>query len=374
MTGSPSVYSTRLARATEAMKERGLDLLLLTPGADMLYLTGFEHGHAYERLLAFGLRSDGSASWICPAMNVPQVQQQALPDHKVRGWSDAETYLPALRDIIRDSALVAFDDDARSAFLLDLLSDARGSRVIKASSLMRGLRMKKDAAELAALRAAAKTVDDTVADAISFCVPGRTEAEVDRLLREALLRRSPESSVAFSIIASGRNGALPHHETSSRKIERGDVVIVDYGTRLNGYLSDITVTCSAGEPSDPQAREVYKVVWDAAQAAIAAVKPGVACEAVDRAARDVIDRAGFGERFLHRTGHGIGLQGHEPPFMVSGNDDLLEEGMTFSIEPGIYLPGRFGVRLEIIVACGRDGAELLNVNRSPELPVTKLDR
>jgi D-alanyl-D-alanine dipeptidase len=372
MIGTSSVYQSRLARAAAALQEQGIDLLLLAPGADMLYLTGFEHGHAYERLLAFALRSDGSASWICPAMNVPQVGEHALPAHKVRGWSDAETYLPALRDVIRDSPLVAFDDDARSAFLLDLLSDARGSRVVKASLLMRGLRMKKDAAELAALRAAAKTVDDTVADAISLCVPGRTEAEVDRMLREALLRRSPESTVAFTIIASGPNGALPHHETSNRKIERGDVVIVDYGTRRNDYLSDITVTCAAGEPTDPQAREVYKIVWNAAQAAIAAVKPGVPCEQIDRAAREVIDRAGFGDRFLHRTGHGIGLQGHEPPFMVAGNTELLEEGMTFSIEPGIYLSGRFGVRLEMILACGAKGAELLNIDRVPELPVARV--
>lgn len=371
MTSSPTVYAARLDRATRAMTSQDVDLLLLTPGADMLYLTGFEHGHAYERLLAFALRSDGTGSWICPSMNVSQVSAQALPSQPVRGWSDSETYIPPLRDALSGARTIAFDDDARSAFLLDLLAVSPGSRIVKASSLMRGLRMRKDAAELAALRAAAKTVDDTVSDAISFCVPGRTESEVDKLLREALLRRSPESSVAFTIIASGPNGAFPHHETAQRKIERGDVVILDYGTRLNGYLSDITVTCSVGEPADPQAREVYKVVYEAAQAAIAAVKPGVPCEQVDRAARTVIDRAGFGDRFMHRTGHGIGLQGHEPPFMVEGNHELLEEGMTFSIEPGIYLAGRFGVRLEIIVACGARGAELLNVNRAPELPIAR---
>lgn len=369
MSPTPSPYPPRLARSAAAMRTAGIDVLLLTPGADMLYLTGFEHGHAYERLLAFALRADGSAAWVCPAMNVPQVSAHALPGHPVCGWADAETYLPPLRDLVAGATSVAFDDDARSAFLLDLMSIAPSARVVRASEVVRPLRMRKDAAELAALRAAADTVDDTIAEAIALCVPGRTEAEVDVLLREALLRRSPASTVAFTIVASGPNAALPHHETGRRAIEKGDVVILDYGTRLDGYLSDITVTCAAGEPADAEARKVYRVVWDAAQAAIAAVRPGVACEAVDRAARDVIETAGYGPHFLHRTGHGIGVQGHEPPFMVGGNRDLLEEGMTFSIEPGVYLPDRFGVRLEVIVACGKDGAELLNVNRPPELPV-----
>ncbi|HEX8913751.1 MAG TPA: Xaa-Pro peptidase family protein [Humisphaera sp.] len=364
----PSVYQSRLDRAAAAMREQGVDVLLLTPGADMLYLTGFEHGHAAERLLGFALRADGSGRWACPQMNVPQVSAAALAGHPVRGWSDAETYLPPLRDLVAGANAVAFDDDARSAFLLDLQAVAPQPRVTKASTIVRRLRARKDPAELAAQRAAAKTVDDTIAEAQSFVVPGRSEREVDVLLRAALRRRSPESSVAFTIIASGPNAALPHHETGDRKIEPGDVVILDFGTTLNGYSSDITVTCSAGEPRDPEARKVYRVVWEAQQAALAAVRPGVPCEAVDRAARGVIERAGYGEFFTHRTGHGIGLQIHEPPYMVGGNAEPLEVGNTFSIEPGIYLPGRFGVRLEIITACGERGAEPLNVGRPPELP------
>ena len=366
----PSVYAARLARCAGVLRDQGVDLLLLTPGADMLYLTGFDHGHAYERLLAFALRADGAASWVCPAMNVPQVSAAALPQHPVRGWTDGETYLPPLKAITAGASVVAFDDEARSAFVLDLLSAAPAAKVVKASGVVRQLRMRKDAAELAAMRAAAKTVDDTIAEAIALCVPGRTEAEVDRLLRAALLWRSPESAVAFTIIASGSNAALPHHETGDRKIEPGDVVILDYGTTRGGYNSDITVTCrAAGGTPDPEAETVYQVVWEAAQAAIAAVKPGVPCEAIDRAARDVIERAGYGKQFLHRTGHGIGLRVHEPPYLVEGNAEPLAEGMTFSVEPGIYLPGRFGVRLEVIVACGATGPEPLNVGRPPALPV-----
>ena len=367
---SPSLlYSNRLDRVANLMRRDQVDLLLLTPGADLLYLTGFEHGHAYERLLAFALRSDGSASWICPDMNVPQVLKSALPNQPVIGWSDAETYRPALRQAVRGQNWIAFDDEARSAFLLDLQSAEPQARVSRASSLMQSLRMRKDPAELAALRAAARTVDETVADAIRFCQPGRTEAEVDSQLRAALLARSPASSVAFTIVASGPNAALPHHETSHRRIEQGDIVIVDYGTSLHGYQSDITVTCAAGEPADSDARHVYEIVYAAAQAALAAVRPGVACSAVDQAARDHIDRAGYGPMFLHRTGHGIGLKGHEPPYLVAGNEEPLAPGMTFSIEPGIYLPGRFGVRLEVIAACTESGVELINIDRSPTLPI-----
>jgi Xaa-Pro dipeptidase len=341
------------------MRDQQVDLLLLTPGADMLYLTGFEHGHAYERLLAFVLRCDGTASWMCPSMNVPQVEAHALPGHPVRGWSDAETYLPPLKDALRDARTIAFDDDARSAFLLDLLALAPSASIRKASAIARKLRIRKDAAELAALRAAAKTVDETIAEAISFCVPGRTEADVDEQLHKALLRRSPESSVAFTIIASGPNGALPHHETARRKLEAGDVMILDYGTRLNGYLSDITVTCSVGEPRDLEARAVYRIVHEAVQAAIGAVRPGVACEAVDAAARAVIERAGYGPQFLHRTGHGLGLEVHEPPYIVAGSRAPFAVGTTFTVEPGIYVAGACGVRIEDDVVVAEGGVESL---------------
>jgi Xaa-Pro aminopeptidase len=151
------------------------------------------------------------------------------------------------------------------------------------------------------------------------------------------------------------------------------VVILDFGTRRDGYHSDITVTCSVGEPADAEARKVYRVVWEAQQAAMNAIRPGVPCEAVDQAARAVIEAAGYGPQFLHRTGHGLGLQVHEPPFIVGGNADTLEEGMVFSIEPGVYLPGRFGVRLEVIASVGPEGVVPINAPRPPELPVVQGD-
>ena len=366
-----ALYQRRLAKAAAAMKAAGVDALVLCPGADLLYFTGFEHGHAGERLLALVLRADGSSAWIVPAMNVPQVRPHALPGQPIRAWGDAEWYPPALREVLSGAASVAFDDEARAGFLLDVLALEPKPRVARASVVTRALRIRKDADEIAALGAAGRTVDETIREAIALCVPGRLESEVDRDLRSALLRRSPDSAVAFTIVASGPNSALPHHETGGSAIRRGDVVVLDYGTRREKYLSDITVTCSVGEPADPEARKVYEVVWAAQQAALAAVRPGVACGEVDRAAREVIGRAGYGEYFLHRTGHGLGLQGHEPPYLVAGSGELLDEGMVFSIEPGVYLPGRFGVRLEVIARIGGRGAEMVNAPSAPEMPVTR---
>jgi Xaa-Pro dipeptidase len=320
-------------------------------------------------------------------MNVPQVEARALAGERVRGWTDAEGYLPALREAIDGAQTIAFDDESRAAFLLDVLSIAPHASLRGSGSILRGLRLRKTSEELAWLREAGKQVDQTIAQAIAFCQPGRTEAAVDADLRAALLQRG--DAIAFTIIAGGPNGALPHHETAHRPMQRGDVVVLDFGTRLSvpipdarnpaappersrqfGYHSDITVTCSIGEPADPEARKVYRVVWEAQQAALAAVRPGATCGQIDHAARSVIEAAGYGPNFLHRTGHGLGLQIHEPPYLMPRSNEVLEQGMVFSIEPGVYLPGRFGVRLEVIAAVGKNGAELVNQPSAEEILAT----
>ena len=374
----------RLARALQAMSAAGMDALLLTPGADLFYLSGFEHGHAMERLLALVVRRGGSAQWIVPAMNVPQVEAFAAPGQAVHGWTDTDGYMGPLRAALDGARSVAFDDEARSAFLMDLLSVAPSARVVPASSILHGLRLRKAADEIAALRAVARQVDDTIPEAVALCRSGATESEIDQGLRAAMLRRDPNSFVAFTIVASGPNSALPHHETGRRRLERGDVVILDFGTRgsiitprggarhhsyLFGYQSDITVTCCVGAPRDPEVSIVYRVVWEAQQAALAAARPGVSCEQIDRAARAVIESAGYGPFFTHRTGHGLGLQGHEPPYLRTGNLEQLEPGMVFTIEPGVYLPGRFGVRLEVVAVATSGGVELLNAPSAREMPV-----
>lgn len=364
------VYTDRLRRVSQALQNVGIDVLLLTPGASMQYLSGFEHGHAAERLLAMVVKRDGSASWIVPVMNEPQLRVHAQKDQAIRAWTDAESFLPALRDAITGMTAIAFDDEARSAFLLDVMAIAPGARLEKASKIMKGLRARKDAEELARLRTAGKVVDDTIPIAVSLCKAGKTEREVEAELRRALLTRAPDSVVAFTIVASGENAALPHHETGNRVLKNGDMVILDFGIREpEGYHSDITVTCCVGTPADAEAKKVYDTVWRAQDAAIKAVRPGMPCEEIDRAARSVIESAGYGANFLHRTGHGLGLQVHEPPYMVAGNKEVLEEGMVFSIEPGIYLAGRFGVRLEIIASVGKEGADLINRQSARGMPV-----
>jgi len=363
-------FSNRLSRATSALRSAGVDAMLLAPGADMFYLSGFEHGHAGERLLALVLRADGRAGWIAPVMNVPQLRERALPDQPIRSWGDGDGFLPALREAIAGANTIAFDDEARAGFLLDLIAAAPGAAIVKAGGVMRSLRICKDGNELAGLRRAARTVDETIPEAFALCSPGRSELEIEADLRRLLLARSPQSTVAFTIVGTGASAALPHHETGQRRVEPGQVVLLDFGTRgPDGYHSDITVVCCAGEPADPEVRKVYRVVHDAQQAAIASIRPGVPCGEIDQAARSVIERAGYGEYFLHRTGHGLGLQVHEPPFLVAGSNEDLAEGMVFSIEPGIYLPNRFGIRLEIIATVTKDGGSLINAPSAPELPI-----
>jgi Xaa-Pro aminopeptidase len=228
------------------------------------------------------------------------------------------------------------------------------------------LRAVKDEEELAALAKVASAADASFADIVLVPFAGRREAEVAADVAEAL-RRHGHRTADFTIVGSGPNGASPHHEAGERVIAEGDVVVLDFGGRLDAYCSDITRTVIVGEPPTEFDR-VHDVVRQAQQAAFEAVRPGATAEDIDRAARDVIDHAGYSEWFIHRTGHGIGLELHEPPYIVSGNRTKLEAGMTFSIEPGVYLPDRFGVRIEDIVAVTADGARRLN--EAPREPLT----
>ncbi len=226
------------------------------------------------------------------------------------------------------------------------------------------LRAIKDSRELELLAAAASAVDACAEEIYSARFAGRSEREVGAVLA-SLLREHGHSRVDFTVVGSGPNGANPHHELSERMIEVGDMVVLDFGGVRDGYGSDITRTVHVGEPTADE-REVYEVVRLAQQAGFDAVRPGAACEDVDRAARRVITDAGYGERFIHRTGHGIGLTVHEPPYMIEGETRPLAPGMCFSVEPGIYLAGRFGVRIEDIVTVTEAGGRRLN-NASREL-------
>jgi Xaa-Pro aminopeptidase len=364
-------YEERLVKVRGALADAGTDAVLLTPGPDFYYLTGISV-YAGERLLALIVPREGAPRFVAPEMNRDQLPGP-IAGAEVRTWTDADGYRSAAAAALAAGGLergvVAVDDEMRAAFLLDLQSVCPDARWQSAGEVMRRLRIRKDAAELERMARAAAVADAVIPAAAAACRPGRSEEAVAADVRAAMeqLPRgegAPGLSVYGVIVASGPNSALPHHHTGTRALQAGDVVVLDYGCELEAYHSDITLTLSLGEPEAERDR-VYRVVWEAQQRALEAVRPGVPAEAIDRAARETIAAAGYGDAFLHRTGHGIGLQVHEPPYLVAGNTQPLEEGMCFSIEPGIYLAGRFGVRLEVIVTVTADGVELLNAPSSP---------
>jgi Xaa-Pro aminopeptidase len=258
---------------------------------------------------------------------------------------------------------VAVSDGLRAAFVLGLQRVLPAARFSVTSSVLRTLRMCKDADEVALLRAAAHAADRVVAAVTSGPLVGRTEADVAREIRERLVAEGHEQA-EFSIVASGPNSASPHHEPGERLIAGGEPIVIDIGGTLGGYGSDITrtvwVTGPGGGGPDAEFLRLYGVLHDAQAAATAAVQPGVPCEEIDAVARRRITNAGYGPQFFHRTGHGIGLEGHEEPYLVAGSREPLAPGMAFSVEPGIYLEGRYGARIEDIVVCGETGPLILN--------------
>lgn len=253
---------------------------------------------------------------------------------------------------------MAVGDTMRADALLLLQQTWPEASCVPASSVLGPLRMRKDQDEIDALRRAARTADTAVEAAFAACRPGATEVMIARAAEEGF-NRAGATEVEFTIVAFGPNSAFPHYHPSDRTLRAGEAILLDLGSHLEGYHSDITRMGYIGDPST-RYREIHRIVEDAAQSALAAIKPGVPIREVDLAARHVIESAGYGEHFTHRTGHGIGLSGHEPPSITHTNEMPLEEGMAFSVEPGIYLPGEFGVRLEEIVIITGGGIEVLS--------------
>ncbi len=281
----------------------------------------------------------------------------------MRDWVDGDDPYRLVADALGGRLAVATAvTDAMPALHLLPLADVLGVVPVLATDVLRRLRMIKDAAEIDALRKAGAAIDRVHARVPEFLVPGRTEADVAADIAEAIVAEG-HSEVAFIIVGSGPHGADPHHECSDRELRAGDIVVVDIGGPYEpGYNSDSTRTYSIGEP-DPDVARRYAVLQRAQQAAVEAVRPGVTAQQVDATARDVLAAEGLAEAFVHRTGHGIGLSVHEEPYIVAGNDLTLEEGMAFSVEPGIYFPGQWGARIEDIVIVTADGA--LSVNARP---------
>jgi Xaa-Pro aminopeptidase len=273
-------------------------------------------------------------------------------------WGETDDPFAIVKDRVGAAETVGLSDRMWALFTLKFAAAFPGARQVLASAVLSPVRVRKSAAEVAALRAAGAAIDRVHAQVPGWLRPGVTEREVGAKIAEAILAEG-HVSVDFTIVGSGPNAASPHHEVSDRVIQRGDVVVVDIGGAMpSGYCSDCTRTYAIGEPPKEFA-EYYAVLKEAQDAGVAAARPGAPAESVDKAARDIIDAAGYGEWFFHRTGHGIGLETHEDPYIVSGNTTLLEPGMAFSVEPGIY-PGPHGARIEDIVVCTETAPERLN--------------
>jgi Xaa-Pro aminopeptidase len=354
-------YAARIERAHALMDDRGMDCLLLSVGADLPYLTGYE-AMPLERLTMLVVPAAGDAVLVVPELEAPRVEPGPF---EIRPWTEGDDPVRLVSALARRPAVAGIGDHTWSVFLLELLSMMADTTFVPASLLTSELRAVKEPAEVEALRFAAAAVDRVstrIPSEVRFA--GRTEREVAREVVEMTLAEGHDQAL-FWIVASGPNSASPHHEPGTRVIEEGDAVVIDFGGRYRGYCSDTTRTFVVGPPSS-ELTEVHAVVAAAQGAGRKTARAGVPAEEVDRAARRVIVEAGYGHRFIHRLGHGIGLEGHEHPYIIEGNSAELVAGNAFSIEPGVYLPERFGVRIEDIAVIGPDGEldVLNNADRS----------
>jgi Xaa-Pro aminopeptidase len=349
----------RLRSVAAATGEAGLDALLLTPGPDLRYVTGYD-AHESERLTCLVLPAAGEPILVVPRLELrgAHASPAGALDLEIVGWDETDDPYALVAGRLGGVAAVGLSDRMWALMVLRLRAALSGARQELASLALRTLRARKSPAEVAALRAAAEAIDRVHAQVPGWLRPGRTEAEVAADISEAILAEG-HATVDFTIVGSGPNGASPHHTASGRARRRGDTVVVDIGgTMPTGYCSDCTRTYAVGTPPADVA-EYYQVLKDAQEAACVLVRPGIPAEAVDAAARKPITAAGYGEYFVHRTGHGIGLETHEDPYIVAGNTEALQPGHAFSVEPGIY-PGPSGARIEDIVVCTPDGYERLN--------------
>ena len=351
----------RVSHAQKAAAGAGVDALLVTPGPDLRWLTGYD-ALPRERLTCLFLPADGPAFMLAPGLEVPAVLASPVRDLDVEvvGWGETDDPYAVIAARLGSPARVALANRMWAEQVLRMRAALPGAEQSLASGVIGELRMRKSPEEIDALRRAGQAIDRVHARMAEFLRPGRTEREAGREIAAAILDEG-HATVDFVIVGSGPNGASPHHEVGDRVLQAGDPVVVDIGgTTPEGYCSDCTRMYTLGAPP-AEFIDYFAVLHEAQLAACAQARPGVTAESVDAAARDVIAAAGYGDAFVHRTGHGIGVETHEEPYIVEGNATVLEAGMAFSIEPGIYLSGRHGARIEDIVVATPDGIERLNV-------------
>jgi Xaa-Pro aminopeptidase len=371
-------YAERLRRFGSLVAERGLVGALIGVGPDLDYLTGYR-AMPLERLTMLVVVADAAPVLVVPRLEEPAARAGTRTALEIATWMETDDPHALVADLVRRGprwtagrATIGVSDRLWSSQLLRLQAALPDATWTSATAVLGDLRMIKDPDEIELLRLAGAAADRVVDQIASGRLVGRTEADVADEVRRRLHAEGHELA-EFAIVASGPNSASPHHAASDRVIQAGEPIVLDIGGALGGYGSDTTRTLWVTGGDDAKGpteefRHLFGVLLTSQVAATRAVRPGVAAEAIDKTARDIIDGEGYGENFFHRTGHGIGLEGHEEPYLVAGNGEALGEGMAFSIEPGIYLPGRYGARIEDIVVCGADGPIVLN-NEPRELRV-----
>jgi Xaa-Pro aminopeptidase len=360
-------YGTRIARVQTLLRDSGIGAMVVTPGANLRYLSGYAGDPSTERITCLVVCADAPAVVLAPVLEVPLVRE-SVDDIAVVESSETEDSIDVLAGLLPATAeRVAVDERMWTSRSLALRERRPLVEQVNAAPLMRELRMRKSAAEVESLRRAAAAIDSVHASMGDWLRAGRTEREIGSDIADAILRAGHRSA-DFVIVASGPNGASPHAEVSDRVVEPGEPVVVDIGgTMPDGYCSDSTRVYVIDAPPEQFAAS-YDVLLSAQRAQCDAVRPGITARALDAIGRDAIAAAGYADLFFHRTGHGIGLDTHEDPYIVDGSDVALEPGMAFSIEPGIYHAGRYGARIEDIVVCTDGGGERLN-RRPRELAI-----
>jgi Xaa-Pro dipeptidase len=355
------MHTHRLTKLMEQASSRGFDAVALVPGPNLFYLTGLSF-HLSERPVVVMFPVNKTPAIVVPAFEASKVESTSI-GMDVFPYTDEEGYTGAFQNACAALGLAgrtigaeAFKMRLVEAHLLEQY--APGCQLVPAEDALAELRMRKDAHELEQMRRAIAITETALRTTMQRVKVGTTEKEVAATLMVEMLQGGGEGMSFPPIVVAGPNAALPHATPSERPIQPGETIVVDCGATVGGYAADITRTFAIGE-LEPEMARVYEVVRAANSAGRAAVRPGVTAEEVDQAARAVIEEAGYGEYFTHRTGHGLGLETHEPPYIVAGNEQTLEPGMTFTVEPGVYLPGRGGVRIEDDVVVTADGAESL---------------
>jgi D-alanyl-D-alanine dipeptidase len=358
-TAPHSEFAERFDRLRAAMRELDIDCLLVGPSTDMVYLIDFPVRQS-ERMTILVLPAEGQPRLVMPAFELDRIASLP-PLFEPAPWEDGDDPAPLLASLLPnrgDGTTIAVGGQMFTHFFLRIQDAAPSTRFVSGDVVLEPVRMRKSPYEVDALRAASAAADAVFEELLALTLVGMSERELLADIHRLLLEKGHDT-IGGGIVGAGANGAAPHHGVSDRRLEQGDAVVVDFGGVRSNYRSDITRTFHVGEPSD-EFRKVYAIVDEANKEGFEAVRPGVTAAEIDSRTRNRIDEAGYGPYFLHRTGHGIGLDGHEAPYLVRGDDTVLEEGMTFSIEPGIYLEGRFGVRIEDIVVVTASGAERLN--------------